>query len=61
VRSVRAAFSVSGLQVDGASADAKLNGTYDFVTSNGRNEHQPLTLQASLRKDGNSWRFVSIK
>jgi serine/threonine protein kinase len=61
VRSVRAAFSMSGLQVEGSTADAKLIGTYDFVTSNGRNEHQPLTLQASLRKDGNSWRFVSIK
>jgi serine/threonine protein kinase len=61
VRSVRAGFSVSGLQVDGSTADAKLNGTYDFVTSNGRNEHQPLTLQASLRKDGSNWRFVSIK
>ncbi|MDB4892886.1 MAG: protein kinase [Gemmatimonadetes bacterium] len=61
VRSVRASFSVSGLQVDGSTADAKLSGTYDFVTSNGRNEHQPLTLQASLRKDGSSWRFVSIK
>ncbi len=61
VRSVRASFSVSSLQVDGSTADAKLSGTYDFVTSNGRNEHQPLTLQASLRKDGNSWRFVSIK
>ncbi|MEO5818513.1 MAG: serine/threonine-protein kinase [Gemmatimonadaceae bacterium] len=61
VRSVRAVFSVSGLQVDGSTADAKLNGTYDFVTSSGRNEHQPLTLQASLRKDGGTWRFVSIK
>ena len=61
VRSVRASFALSGLQVDGATADAKLNGTYDFVTSSGRNEHQPLTLQASLRKDGSSWRFVWIK
>jgi hypothetical protein len=61
VRSVRATFSVSSLQVDGSSADAKLDGGYDFVTSNGRSQHQPLTLQASLRKDGGNWRFVSIK
>ncbi|MEO8333950.1 MAG: serine/threonine-protein kinase [bacterium] len=61
VRSLRAAFAVSALQVDGSTADAKLNGTYDFVTSTGRNEHQPLTLQASLRKDGGNWRIVSIK
>jgi hypothetical protein len=61
VRSLRAVFSLSNLQVDGASADAKLNGTYDFVTSSGQSEHQPLTLQATLRREGGSWRFMSIK
>lgn len=61
VRSIRAAFTVSSLQVEGASAEVKLSGTYDFVTSTGRNEHQPLTLQAVLRKEGSTWRFVSIK
>ena len=61
VRSLRAAFSVSNLQVDGTSAEARLSGTYDFVTPNGRNEHQPLTLQAVLRKEGSGWRFVSIR
>jgi hypothetical protein len=61
VRSIRATFSVSSLQVDGTSADAKLTGAYDYVTSNGRSEHQPLTLQAVLRKDGSGWRFASIK
>jgi hypothetical protein len=61
VRSIRAAFTVSSLQVDGTSAEARLSGTYDFVTSTGRNEHQTLTLQTTLRKEGSAWRFVSIK
>jgi serine/threonine-protein kinase len=61
VRSLRAAFSVSNLQVDGTSAEANLNGAYDYVTSSGRSEHQSLTLQAVLRKEGSGWRFASIK
>lgn len=61
VRSIRAVFTVSQLQVDGATAEAKLTGAYDFVTSNGRNEHQPLTLSATLRRDSSGWRFTAIK
>ena len=61
VRSLRATFSVTSLQVEGATADARLSGAYDFITSNGRNEHQPLTLTAALRRDGGTWRFVSIR
>ena len=58
---VTSPFTVSGLQVEGNAAEAKLNGTYDFVTSSGRSEHQPLTLQVALRKDGATWRFLSIR
>ena len=61
VSNLRVAFSVSNTQVDGPSADTRLSGSYDFVASNGRAEHQPLALQAVLRKDGGAWRFVSIK
>jgi serine/threonine-protein kinase len=61
VRSIRATFSMSNLLVDGSSADARLHGTYEYVGSNGRTENIALTLQATLRKDGGDWRFVSIK
>ncbi|MEO7455890.1 MAG: protein kinase [Gemmatimonadaceae bacterium] len=61
VSSLRASLAMSNLQVDGSSATAVVSGAYDFSTSNGRSEHQPLTLQVQLRRDGSTWRFVSIR
>jgi ketosteroid isomerase-like protein len=60
VRTLRAGFTTSNLQVDGNTAEARLSGTYDFVTGSGQTEHQPLTLQATLKRESSGWRFVSI-
>ena len=60
-RTLHATFSMSNLQVEGASAEARLVGAYDFVTSTGQSEHQPLTLNAVFRKDANGWRIASIR
>jgi hypothetical protein len=61
VRTLRAGFTTSNLQIDAGTAEVRLNGTYDFVTGSGKAEHQPLTLQATLKRDQNGWRFVSIR
>ena len=61
VRALRAGFTTSNLQIDGGMAEVRLTGTYDFVTASGQAEHQPLTLQATLRKDQSGWRFISIR
>jgi eukaryotic-like serine/threonine-protein kinase len=61
VRTLRAGFTTSNLQVDGNTAEARLSGTYDFVTGTGQTEHQPLTLQATLKREASGWRFVSIR
>ena len=60
-RTLNASLSVSSLQVDGASADAQLTGLYEFVTNAGRDLRQPLSFQATLRRESNGWRFVSIR
>ena len=36
-------------------------GTYDFVTGSGKAEHQPISLQAVLKKDSNGWVFASVR
>ena len=61
VRSIKASLSVNNLQVDGASAEGTLSGAYDFVTGNGRDQHQPVTMHATLRRDGTGWHFTSIR
>ena len=61
VRSMRATFSVSSLDVRGESADALLSGVYEYVTTNGKNERQPVTFQAGFRHDGGIWKLTSVR
>jgi eukaryotic-like serine/threonine-protein kinase len=61
VRSLRANFTVSSVNVEGASAEARLEGTYEYVTSQGREQRQAVAFQATLRKDAASWRLATVR
>jgi hypothetical protein len=60
-RSLRAALSVSDLQVDGSSADAQLVGSFNYMTSAGVAEQRPVSFRASLRRDGTVWKLVAVR
>ena len=60
LRSLRVTLTVSGLDVNGSSADAKVVGTYDYVTDAGKSVQQPVSFQASFRREGGTWQLVSI-
>ena len=60
LRTLRVTISVSGLDVSGSNADANLVGAYDYVTSSGKTEHQPVSFQASFRREGTTWQIVSV-
>jgi len=61
LRSLRATLAVNGLDVTGASADGRITGTYDYVTDAGKTVQQPVSFQASFRRDGGVWQLVSIR
>jgi ketosteroid isomerase-like protein len=61
VRTLKASFTVSGLEVSGSSADARLVGSYDYVTESGKAVLQPVTFQATFRKDGNGWQIAMVR
>jgi serine/threonine-protein kinase len=61
LRTIRTHFSVGSLDIRGDAADAKLSGTYDYVTTSGKNEQQSVTFQASFRHDGGAWRLTSVR
>jgi hypothetical protein len=61
LRSIRAGFTVGNLDVRGDVADAKLIGAYDYVTSAGKTERQPLNIQASFRHDGSGWKLTAVR
>jgi eukaryotic-like serine/threonine-protein kinase len=60
-RSLRALLSIAGLQVDGANADARLSGNYEFITTAGKSDKQAVSFRATLRRESGVWRFVSIR
>ena len=60
-RSLRAALSVSELQVDGSSADAQLVGSFNYITSAGVAEQRPVSFRAALRRDGTVWKLVAVR
>ena len=60
LHSLRVSLGVSGLDVSGSSADAKLVGTYDYVTAGGKAEQQPVAFQAAFVREGTAWRLVSV-
>jgi serine/threonine-protein kinase len=61
IRSLRASFSVSSLDVNGSSADGKLSGAYDYLTNAGKSERQAVTFQATFRRDVNGWKLASVR
>ncbi|MBA3342331.1 MAG: protein kinase [Gemmatimonadaceae bacterium] len=61
VRSLNVTFRVSGVDANGSSADARFSGSYEYVTTSGKAERQPVSFAASLRHDGSSWRLVSVR
>jgi serine/threonine-protein kinase len=60
-RRINVSFQVSGVEVNGNSAQARLSGTYDYQNTEGR--QQPtlrVSYNATLRHDGSAWHIVSL-
>ena len=61
VRSLRATFSLSSVDVNGATAEGKLAGAYDYLTTAGKTERQPVSFQASFRREAGGWKLASVR
>jgi eukaryotic-like serine/threonine-protein kinase len=61
VRSLHANFSVSSLDINGNTAEGKLAGTYDYLTTAGKSERQAVTFQASFRRGADGWKLASVR
>ena len=60
-RALRAVLAVRNVQLDGNKATAHVEGTYEFTTTAGRVQQQPVTFQAEFHHDGGSWRLVNVR
>lgn len=60
-RSINVTFRVAGLETNGNTADARLVGSYEYVTTSGKSERQSVSFDATLRYDGSAWRLTSVR
>lgn len=60
-RNINVTFRVVNAEATGASADARLVGSYEYFTTSGKAERQPVSFAAALRHDGSVWRLVSVR
>ena len=62
VRNLKANLSVTTVDVNGATAEAVVNGVYEFDNSTtGRFERRPVTFRASFVSDSAGWRLRTIR
>jgi serine/threonine-protein kinase len=61
VRSLKATFSLSSLDVSGNAAEGKLAGTYEYVTSTGNPRQQQVAFQATFRREAGGWKLASVR
>jgi serine/threonine protein kinase len=60
-RSINATFRIANVEGSGTMADARLEGNYAFVTSDGVTERQPVNFVVTVRHDGRGWHLVSLR
>jgi hypothetical protein len=59
-RRLNVTFRITNVESSGSSADARLSGSYEYESSSGKVERQPVSFVATLRRDGSSWRLLSV-
>jgi hypothetical protein len=62
VTDVDVELNVTGLEVAGNAAEARLSGVYVFTNpSTRRTQRENVAFQASLRREGGGWRIASLR
>jgi hypothetical protein len=60
-KNINVTFRIQNFEGSPTSADARLVGTYDYVSSDGRDAHLPVSFAATFERSGNSWKLTSVR
>jgi serine/threonine protein kinase len=61
-RNINVSFRIEDFQGSTSSAEARLVGAYDYVSSDDdKPGHAPVTVSATFQRDGNVWRLSAIR
>ena len=61
-RSINVTLRIANFEASGTTAaNARLIGSYDYVTRDGKTERLPVNSAAILRHEGSAWKLVSVR
>jgi len=60
-RKINVTFRVASVEGTPSTADVRVTGRYEYETSAGHAERQTVGFAAALRRDGATWRLVSLR
>jgi serine/threonine-protein kinase len=61
LRSIHATLAVSGLTVNGDAADARITGSYDYISNSGQATKQAANFQASFKRENGVWKLAAVR
>jgi hypothetical protein len=60
-RRINVTFRVTSVEGTASTAEVRVSGRYEYESSSGRSERQPVSFAATLRKDGGGWRMAGLR
>ena len=61
VTGLQADLGITRLDVNAATAEMAVTGTYTYAGRNGRQDRQPVSFVASARREGSGWRLTEMR
>ena len=60
-RKIDVTFRVTSVEGTASTADVRVSGRYEYESSSGRTERQPVSFAATLRREGAVWRMAGLR
>jgi eukaryotic-like serine/threonine-protein kinase len=60
-RKINVTFRVTSVDGTPSTAEVRVSGRYEYESSSGRAERQPVSFAATLRREGAGWRMVGLR
>ena len=60
-RKIDVTFRVTSVEGTASTAEVRVSGRYEYESSSGRSERQPVSFAATLRREGGGWRMVGLR
>lgn len=60
-RTINVTFRATSIEGSGNTAEARIVGTFEYVTADGKTERQAVNMAGTFRHDGSEWHIASLR